>query len=254
MTRIIVIPDVQAKPGTDFTFLNKIGQYIVEKKPEVLIQIGDFADMQSLSSYDKGKKSFEGRRYIADIQASKDAMTALLAPIVEYNERAKRNKEKLYKPRMVLTLGNHEDRINRAVNDEPQLAGLLTVDALEYEKFGWEVIQFLQVVIIHGIAFSHYFTTGLMGRPAGTAVAQLRVTNMSCFAGHQQGKQITYGKRADGEILTSIISGSCYEHDEGYLSSQGNKHWRGFWVLNDVNNGAFDEMPVSLSYIAKKYV
>jgi len=79
----LVIPDVQAKPGIDFTYLNNIGKYIVEKKPDVIINIGDFADMPSLSSYDKGKKAFEGRRYLADIKASHEAMEALLTPLRE---------------------------------------------------------------------------------------------------------------------------------------------------------------------------
>ncbi|MES2950301.1 MAG: metallophosphoesterase [Pseudomonadota bacterium] len=251
--KILVLPDVQAKHGNDFTYLKRIGTYMLEKKPEIVVCIGDFADLESLSSYDKGKKSFEGRRYKRDVEASKEAMRAFLEPMNDYNERARRFKEKLYRPRMVMTLGNHEHRISRATEDSPQFDGLLSVDALEYKEFGWEVYPFLQVVVIDGIAFSHYFGTGVMGRPASTAAAQLRVANMSCFAGHQQGKQIHYGKRADGSIITSIISGSCYEHEESYLGAQGNSHWRGFWMLNDINNGAFDEMPVSLSYINKKY-
>jgi len=254
MTRILVLPDVQAKPGCDFTYLNKIGQYILEKRPEIIVCIGDFADMPSLSSYDVGKKSFEGRRYQLDIEASKDAMAQLLAPIVDWNKKAKKNHEKRYKPRMVMTLGNHENRINKTVNDHPNLDGLLSVDNLCYEKFGWEVHPFLEVVLIEGIAFSHYFTTGMMGRPAGTAAAQLRKTSMSSIAGHQQGLQITTGYRADGRLLTSVIAGSCYEHHEDYLGPQGNQnHWRGFLVLHDVKDGAFDLMPVSLEYINKKY-
>ena len=58
-----VLPDIQAKPGQDFSFLTAIGEYLVEKQPDRWICIGDFADMPSLSSYDVGKKSFEGRRY-----------------------------------------------------------------------------------------------------------------------------------------------------------------------------------------------
>jgi len=254
VTRIIVIPDVQAKPGIDFTYLRKIGQYIVDKKPEIIVCIGDFADMPSLSSYDVGKKVFEGRRYLDDINASKDAMVALLSPIYEFNMNAKKTKHKSYKPRMVMTLGNHENRINIAVNNDPKLDGVLSVDHLDYEEFGWEVYPFLEVILIEGIAFSHYFTTGLMGRPAGTAAAQLRKTAMSSIAGHQQGLQIVTGYRADGSLLTSVIAGSCYEHHEGYLGPQGNQnHWRGFLVLNDVVDGAFDLMPVSLSYINKTY-
>src|SRR4030095_813022 len=251
--KILVLPDVQAKPGIDFSYLNKIGHYMVEKKPDRVVCIGDFADMPSLSSYDVGKKSFEGRRYKADVEASHEAMHAFLEPLWTYNTKARKNKEKLYNPIMDFTLGNHEDRINRAINDDPKLDGVLSVDDLGYEGYGWRVHPFRSVAIIGGVAFSHYFVTGVAGRPASTAAAQLRKNNMSCFAGHQQGKQITYASCADGRILTSIISGSCYEHDEDYMGPQGNKHWRGFFMLHDVNDGQFDEMPVSLSYINKRY-
>ena len=248
-----VLPDVQAKPGIDFSYLTKIGKYVVEKKPDKLICLGDFADMPSLSSYDVGKKSFEGKRYSKDIQASHDAMTAFLTPLWEFNAKAKKNKEKQYHPEMILTLGNHEHRINRAVNDDAKLEGILSTDALGYAGYGWSVYPFLDVVVVDGIAYSHYFTTGLMGRPVTTAQACLSKKHMSCVQGHQQGLQIATSYKADGQAITSIIAGSCYEHNEDYMSSQGNKHWRGFLMLHDVQDGAFDVMPVSLKYINQKY-
>jgi hypothetical protein len=251
--KILVLPDVQAKPGVDFSYLRRYGMYLVEKKPEVVVCIGDFADLPSLSSYDKGKKSFEGRRYKRDIEAAQFAMQAFLGPLEEYNAMRRKNRKGEYKPRLVLTLGNHEDRINRAINDDPKLDGMLSMKDLAYEEYGWEVYPFLQVVIIEGVAFSHFIATGVMGRPASSAAAQLRKANMSCFSGHKQGKEIAYGYRADGTTITSIICGSSYEHTEDYLGPQGNKHWRGFFMLNDVRDGAFDEMPVSLAYINGKY-
>jgi hypothetical protein len=108
-------------------------------------------------------------------------------------------------------------------------------------------------VVIEGVAFSHYFVTGVAGRPAGTAAAQLRKTNMSSIAGHQQGRQVAYATRADGKTITSIIAGSCYEHNEDYMGAQGNKHWRGLIMLHEVDDGGFDEMFVSLNYINKRY-
>ena len=173
-----VIPDVQAKHGNDFSFLRRVGTYIVDKKPDVIVQIGDFADMESLSSYDQGTKSFEGRRYVKDIAAAKEAMTALLAPIKEYNAKAKKNKEKLYKPRFVLTLGNHENRINRAINSDPKLEGLISTNDLPYNE--WEVVPFLNVININGINYSHYFTSGVMGRPIGNARLLLQKKHQSC--------------------------------------------------------------------------
>lgn len=251
--KILVLPDVQAKPGIDFTYLTRIGTYVMDKRPDVIVCIGDFSDMESLSSYDKGKKSFEGRRFKKDIEAAKDAMCAFLTPMWEFNDKAKKNKEKLYRPRMVMLLGNHEDRINRAINEDPALDGILSTDLLEYAVDGWEVYRFLEVVAIDGIAFSHYFQTGVMGRPASSAQAQLNKKHQSCIAGHQQGLQIASGFRADGSMITSIIAGSCYEHDENYLGPQGNKHWRGFLVLHDVRDGQFDPMFVSLNYINNRY-
>lgn len=253
MTKHLYLPDVQAKPGHDFTYLTNIGKYIVEKQPDVVVCGGDFADLPSLSSYDVGKKSFEGRRYRADIDATHRAMEALLAPMQDYNRWAAKNHRARYKPRMVLTLGNHENRINRVINDDPKLDGTISISDLKYEEYGWEVVPFLDVIVIDGVAYSHYFTTGLMGRPCTTASAQLTKKHMSCVAGHQQGLQIATSHRADGKRLTSVIAGSCYEHNEDYMSSQGNNHFRGFLMLHDVNDGEFDLMSVSLKYLKGKY-
>lgn len=249
----LVLPDTQCKDGDDFKFLYNIGLYICEKKPDKVVCLGDFADMPSLSSYDVGKKSFEGRRYRLDIEAAHRAMEALLAPLQAFNERAIKNHKERYNPELILTLGNHEHRINRAVNDDPKLDGTIGIGDLRYEEYGWKVFPFLDVVVVDGIAYSHYFTTGLAGRPCSTASAQLAKKHQSCIAGHQQGLQVATAYRADGTRLTSIIAGSCYEHNEDYMSSQGNNHWRGVLVLHDVKDGEFDLMSVNLDYLNKRY-
>lgn len=253
MTKHAVIPDCQVRPGDDLEYLTRIGTYLVEKKPDKWILLGDFADMPSLSSYDVGKKVFEGRRYKADIEAAHRAMETLLAPLQAYNANARKNHKERYNPELILTLGNHENRINRAVNDDPKLDGTIGISDLRYEEFGWKVHPFLEVVVVDGIAYSHYFTTGLLGRPCTTASAQLAKKHQSCICGHQQGLQIASAYRADGTRLTSIIAGSCYEHDEEYLGSQGNNHWRGLLMCHDVKDGQFDLMTVSLDYLKKKY-
>ena len=249
--KIIVLPDVQAKDGVDFSFLTSIGNFILKEKADAVVCIGDWADMESLSSYDVGKKSFEGRSYQKDIWAAREAMDALLTPLYEFNEKAKKNKDKQYKPRMVLTLGNHEQRILTAINNDRKLDGLISIDDLPYQD--WEVYPFLDVVTIEGVAFSHYFCSGPMGRPIGTAQQMLNKLHMSAFAGHQQGRQVAYGKTASGKPLCAIICGSCYEHDEAYLGAQGNNHFRGLYVLNDVKDGSFNEVAVPLSTIVANY-
>ena len=249
----LVIPDTQIKDGVPLDHLTWAGKYIVDKKPDVIIHIGDAADMESLGMYDVGKRSFEGRRYKSDIAAAHRGMKLLLDPIHEYNERASKNHEKRYYPRMVMCLGNHEDRISRAVESDPKLEGVLSLDDLAYEEFGWEVIPYLEPIIVDGIAYCHYFTSGTMGRPVTSAATLVTKKHQSCVMGHVQGRQIAYGTRADGKQITGIFVGGFYQHDEAYLKWQGNKHWRGIWVLHEVNDGQFDEMPVSMSYLQKKY-
>ena len=244
MAKYLVIPDTQVKPGVDISYLTWIGNYIAEKRPDTIVMIGDFADMPSLSSFDIGKKSFEGRRYKDDIEATKEAMYLLTKPF---------SKLRGYKPRMHLTLGNHEERIIRACESDAKLDGTITINDLQYEKFGWTVHEFLRPVILDDIAFCHYFPSGTLGRPTSSARAILNKMHMSCIAGHLQGRDIAYAKRADGRQITAIIAGSCYLHNEDYLSPLTNQHWRGLLVLHQVNKGAFDEMMVSLDYLEKAY-
>ena len=251
--KIACIPDTQVKQGVNIEYMTWLGKYMVAKRPDVIVHLGDFADMESLSSYDKGKKSFEGRRYKKDIEVAHKAMELFLDLINKYNYIQRKYKKPQYEPRKVMLYGNHEDRIRRACEEEPMLDGTISLDDLKYESYGWETHDFLRPVKIEGVMFSHFFASGVMGRPIISARAIMTKLHMSCIAGHQQGRDIAYGKRADGVDMTCIISGSCYLHEEGYLNPQTNNHWRGMWMLHNVKEGAFDEMPVSLQYLRSKY-
>lgn len=104
----LVIPDCQVQPNTPTKHLKACGNYIAEHRPEVIVQIGDFADMKSLCSYDRGTKGFDSRLYKDDIEASKDAMATLMEPIYKLQARQKKAHKPIYRPKKVLTLGNHE--------------------------------------------------------------------------------------------------------------------------------------------------
>ena len=252
--RILVIPDSQIRPGDSYNFLSWIGQYAVDMQPDIIVHLGDFADMPSLSSHDKaGSKSMEGMRYKEDVNTAISAMKVLLEPIKQQQEFLKKNHKPRWKPRMVMLYGNHENRINRAIHNDPKLEGLISLEDLQYEKLGWEVVPFLQPINIEGVMFCHYFVSGVMGNPVTTARALLTKHHQSCIAGHQQGRDIAFSKRADGTEMTAMIVGSGYEHDEHYLNHQTNIHWRGVVVLNEVENGTFDEIMVSMRYLRNKY-
>lgn len=243
--RIAVLPDGQVHPGVPIDHWKWCGKYLAVKKPDVIIQLGDFTDFPSLSSYNsKGSLQLEGRRYQDDIDSSKKAMELFINEI---------SKVSGWDPTLLMTLGNHEHRVIRLVEEEPKLEGKISLADLGYEEAGWKVYPFLQPIVVGGIAFCHYFPSGIMGRPITTARALLSKLHMSAFAGHQQGRDIAYGKRADGIEMTAIISGSFYQHAEEYLSPFTNNHWRGMYLLHEANNGSFNEMALSISYFQRRF-
>ncbi len=251
--RILVIPDTQCKEGIPMEHLTWAGKAIVDYLPDVVVHLGDHADMPSLSTYEKkGSKYFEGKRYTADIAAARAGMALLLTPLREYQAKLKKGKRAPYNPRMVFITGNHENRIKKAIDTNPVVEGLISIDDLHY-KDDWEVHDFLSPVFINSVGFCHYWPTGVMCRASATPAATLRNLHMSCIAGHQQGKQVAYGKRADGAALCAIICGSYYQHDEDYIPALGNKHWRGLLICNEVIDGTFDELFLSINYLERRY-
>jgi len=249
----MVIPDTQVKPNGSVDHLRWAGEYAAEKKPDVIIHLGDHWDMPSLSVYDVGKKSFEGRRYADDIQAGLKGMAAFLAPIRAEQQRLRLNKKKRWNPKLIFIIGNHEQRIERAIESDAKLEGLIGYKDLQLDKLGWETHDFLAPVVVDGICYSHYFTSGVMGRPVSSAKLLIQKKMMSCVMGHVQDREIAYARKADGSHVTGLFAGIFYVHDEDYLTPQTNGSWSGIWMFHDVNDGAFHEQPISIESLRRKY-
>jgi hypothetical protein len=240
----IVIPDAQVRPGVNTDHLEHIGNYIAEKKPDELICIGDFADLPSIGTYDKGTLKAEGRRYNKDVDSARAAMARLMAPI----EREQGLNP--WRMRQTFTMGNHEDRADRMANLMPELEGTVSAKDLRYEDWGWEVHPFLKVVKIDGIEYCHYFTSGVMGRPVSSAAVLLRERQGSATMGHVQHTDVAMHKKTQ---KIAIFCGTCYTHDEDYLGPQGNNQRRQIIVKHEVDDGCYDPMFVSLAFLKKAY-
>jgi len=253
VTKHLIIPDTQVKPNGSVDHLRWAGEYAAEKKPDVIIHLGDHWDMPSLSVYDVGKKSFEGRRYADDIQAGLKGMAAFLAPIRAEQQRLRINKKKRWNPKLIFIIGNHEQRIERAIESDAKLEGLIGYKDLQLDKLGWETHDFLEPVVVDGICYSHYFTSGVMGRPVSSAKLLIQKKMMSCVMGHVQDREIAYARKADGSHVTGLFAGIFYVHDEDYLTPQTNGSWSGIWMFHDVNDGAFHEQPISIESLRRKY-
>lgn len=245
---LLIIPDAHTNPDYDNERFTHLGNFIVEHKPEYIVCLGDFADMPSLSSYDKGTKGFEGKRYKKDIQSCIEAQEKLMEPLRAYNAQKRKNKDKQYKPKMHMCLGNHEDRISRATNSAPELDGAIGISDLQYEKNGWKVTPFKSVLTVAGISFSHYFTSGISGRPISSVhLGFTLVSKLHCSAvqGHTHLYNHSEQTRPDGQKIFGLSAG-CYSHpkySENWCRDTEHQWWRGVIMLNQLDGeGYYDEI------------
>lgn len=245
IVRHVVIPDTQVRPGVPNDHLYWAGRYIRDHcagRRTRIVMIGDHWDMSSLSVYDRGKMAAEGRRVRADIEAGNRGFEILDEAM---GDDPAWDKHFLF--------GNHEERIDRYVADHPELDGFLSRDNCITPP-SWQRHEFLVPVWLDGVAYAHYFYQPNTGRPyAGQNIeTRLRQIGHSFVMGHQQGLKMGMHYAA-GRQRFGLVAGSFYQHDEDYKGPQGNAHWRGIVVLNDVEDGAFDPMPVSLDYLCREY-
>lgn len=258
MTTHLLIGDPHATPYHNNSRFDLLGRFIADRKPDVVVCIGDMASMESLCSYDKGKKCFEGRRYKKDVSATIEAQTRMFAPINAFNAGRARDKKKQYKPRYVLTLGNHENRISRAVETQAELEGVISEDDLRYKEFDWEVIPFLESITIDGISYCHYFTSGVMGRPvSGEHPAYTMLTKMfvSCVQGHSHLRDYCERTDANGRKIQALVGG-CFLDDnqwETYAGHANKLWWKGLVLLHDVENGQFEPEFINMKQLKKRY-
>lgn len=242
---ILVIADTQAKSEESLEYLLWVGKYIADKKPDIIVHIGDHFDLPSLSSYDKGTSKIEGKRLYKDIEAGVTGFKFLNLEL---------EKHKDYKPRKVFCLGNHEERLDRYVNEHPELQGTLGTDKLPFAEYGWEVHPFLKPVEIEGIFFVHYLANPMSGKPyGGSAMNILKTVGRSFVVGHKQCLDVAIRPTIDGKQQLGIVNGACYDHFESYKGFVGNNHFRGLTVLHECSDGFAVPMFVSLDYMKEKY-
>jgi hypothetical protein len=251
--RILVIPDTQVRPGVDTSHIDIAAAAIVDYRPDVIVHLGDHWDMPSLSAWEApGSLATEGARYEADIEAGNEAFARLCAPMEAEQERRRRRHLKRWEPRKIFLFGNHENRIERALNREPKYTGMIgTHHCLTRD---WERHEYLEVVTESGILFSHYFSNVNSGKSIGGSIDnRLNRIGESFVQGHEQGFLYSCRQFPTGKTKHGLVCGSFYLHDEDYKGRQGNGHWRGLVVLNDVKDGSYDIMPLSMSYLREKF-
>lgn len=252
--RHLWIPDTQVREGVCTDHIEALGNYIAVKRFEKIIVAGDWWDMPATSNFNSAMEQ-EQLRVKDDIDSGNRAMHKLWRPIKKANKKFLKRKVKQYRPECHFLMGNHEAHLERLWERDPRLEGLVGYDSLALQEYGFKVHPFLKPVDIDGILYCHYFQNPNSGRPIGGMMeTRLKNIGQSFTQGHAQ--SFAYGEREvpNGQRHHGLVAGAFYMHDEPYKGYQGNHHWRGVIVKNEVEDGTYDIMKISLDYLLRKYL
>lgn len=239
---ILVIGDAHCKPSISNRRFDWLGSLLVDLAPDVVVDMGDWADMESLSSYDgstltgatKKTKSFEGRNYKRDVEVAVEARDRIHRKLQSAGRK---------RPRRIALGGNHDDeRLRRAVNLVPELSGVVTPKDFQHDSYSWEYIPFGEACTVGGFEFKHYFTSGLMGKPTGgeyPAANLLKTQYRSCIAGHSHLFNESHRTSNGGKRIQAFVAG-CYldpTQVEAYAGPANSMWSKGLLYLRDVDDG-----------------
>lgn len=247
----LVIPDSHAHYKHHNKRAEWLGKLILDVKPDVVVHLGDSADMPSLSSYDKGRKSFQGRTYAADIDAHLDWQSRLW-------DTVRAAKRKL--PHRYFLEGNHEHRIAKAIDMQPELEGAISLNDLRIHEFYDEFVQYNGrspgVKNIDGINYAHFFISGVLGKAIGgqhPAYSIRAKGHRNATAGDLHLLDYSIDTDLEGNKLQTLVAGCYQDYDADWAGNSNKLWWRGVIVKRNVDNGHYDPQFISLDAIKKTY-
>lgn len=250
----IIVPDPHAHPAFNNNRADWLGKLILDVRPDVVVNMGDTFDMPSLSSFDKGKASFVGASYEKDIESGVDFLDRMWHPI---------RKAKKKKPKSIYLYANHERRLDKVLEYQPELSG--SKYGISRKDFCLE--DYFSVVVDYkgltpgiynsdGINFAHFMVSGVMGRPIGGenhARSLLTKTHSSCIVAHSHLLDYAVHSSPDGRKTMGLVSGVFTDYTSPWAGHAGDLWWSGLQILRNVEGGTYDLTCVSMEALERIY-
>lgn len=227
MQKIVVLPDIHV-PNQDQISVDTVLKFIKFYKPDTLIQLGDFCDWDSVSSYNPRSESD-----IANIEHEVEQANHLLDDLDKLCKKSRR----------IMLGGNHEDRyetfrVNYGFQVSIRRMRDFTTWHEEYNltKRGWEHLDYGEHLTIGKCVFTHGWFTG-----GGSAKRMAE-----CFPG----KNVIYGHTHQhlihgcmderGLPIESESIGTLSKFNLGYLRGKPPINWiHSFMYIDMRDDGTF---------------
>lgn len=254
MTTHLIVPDQHAHPAFNNDRADWIGKLILELKPDVVINMGDAADMASLSKFDKGTGAFGSSSYAADMESHLNFQDRMWTPM-------KRSKKRM--PFSVVLEGNHEHRVKRTISELPHLAGAkfgLSFKDFDFDHYYHEVVEYegnnAGIITVDGIQYAHYFVSGVMGRPIGGehhAASLIDKNLVSSTCAHSHTVDWAVRSASGGKKIMGLVAGCYQDYRSTWAGAVNNLWWSGVVIKRNVDNGCYDPQFVSIDALRKEY-
>lgn len=226
----VVLPDTHA-PWHDKRACGLVFDVIRALKPDCLASVGDMFDMMAVSRHDK----------------SLDQQAAFKQEIAADNEFLDEI-DALGVPRKVVTLGNHDIRVEKYVNlNAPVVDGMVTLESLlGLKRRGWEVHPYQQHFRIGKINVVH--DVGNCGKNADKELGA--AFESSAIQGHTHRAGITYFGNLLGEThVAATIGWLGSQYAASYMAKvKVSRDWQlSFGLIRverDTQNSHFQLIPI----------
>jgi len=251
------IGDCHISEEDDLERFKYLGQFIIDKKPDIILFLGDFLTLNVFSGWDKDKRlKMEGRRYQKEINKGNEALDIIFYPLNELQDRQRKNKEKIYRPELVYIFGNHEERSIRYLDIDPTFEGFISVEKdLKLKERGFKVIPYREFYEVNGVYFTHIpfnKTKECSGVNITRKISQVMFGSVVCS--HVHSMELENFKRHGQNDLQQILTSGCFfEKDEPYIHGRITEYWKGLILLDIFKYGRFDLQTFSLERLKELY-
>tara|TARA_X000001388_G_scaffold69793_1_gene58537 strand:+ start:1482 stop:2255 length:774 start_codon:yes stop_codon:yes gene_type:complete len=255
MKTAVVFTCSHADPSVPNDRFDWLSDFIYDVRPDYVVDLGDGADLKSLNSYDtRYPKAIVAQNYESDIQCYNDAQERL---------RRKFRVMKKKRPAFFGLEGNHENRIKKAIANDPRLEGSkygISFSHLQTDVWFDEYHEYNNsapaIADYDGISYAHYIASGNYGTAMSGlhhAYGIIQKRHNSTTVGHSHKRSMFFKDDAHPHPTIGLVAGCFKGAKEGWAGQANLEWWKGVIVKRNIRNGYYEPEFVSLERLRDVY-